>query len=579
MSNRLQRNLPLGAVCLAATLAACSGQVDKFGRPFTAAASNADVNDVYVTLSVGFGPGYTAFTSDPYGGIEGRDCNLGPIANTGMMYTPNDPGLNYDEVHCLARLILMVAGHPEMNQDLLYDWLQNYQPAGNVTLLNDTHTSSSRTTDFTVAHLGLTIHLEQTVVGPSKFVQVYTITSATDQTLRLIDSDDTDLPYHGNPGTDYVSAGPFPEASLQTGDYDHDVFVKMTGADNGTYEGYHTEPGYSDPYFVSTTRAGFDLSDLNNGPGFGDAHGQLQFSAPLQAGVPFVHTVTWELPGPIANCDSLIGAPALDEHGLLMFEDLWPGNGDLDFNDEVFGYNETFDVDANGKVAAMTADLSVLATGATIHNGAYLHLPLPANAASAIYLTDSNGIAAAVSPMAGEHELVLEFTGDTHALFDATRDYQNTNPTDMVSHAKRLQLRLEFATPVDLDVGAAPFDLFIAQSGNFGHQIHLMSYAGTDQMDTGLFGTGNDASGSGAHFVNAQGLPFALALPAPIGWPTERTSIDAAYPQIVDWAQSAGALNPNWYESPTAGSTFSAGADGPAPAPAFVDPTLTAICH
>ena len=72
-------------------------------------------------------------------------------------------------------------------------------------------------------------------------------------------------------------------------------------------------------------------------------------------------------------------APGQDVSAALLFEDHWPSQGDLDFNDVVLTYNYAFQLDAMGRTSRLRATLDVLAIGGFYHNGLALGLPAPAS--------------------------------------------------------------------------------------------------------------------------------------------------------------------------------------------------------
>jgi LruC domain-containing protein len=260
---------------------------------------------------------------------------------------------------------------------------------------------------------------------------------------------------------------------------------------------------------------------------------------------------------------SLNSGKAAEPHGMVLFEDQWPHRGDSDFNDQSIAYNYQFVTDATGHVVGLQATFNVLAIGATIHNGLNLHLPVSASAISLATLDTGSG-AADVSSIAGQSELDLPLIDDTRSLYPGVSGFINTDPAvPPVPVAHSMQLDIQFSQPVSLDVSTAPFDLFIARTGDRSHQVHLPQYSGTATgADQSLFGTGDDASATGRWFVNKQGLPFALAVPDVIPWPKESTSIELAYPHIVDFAASGGTQATDWYSFPNAQYLYS-----PAPEP------------
>jgi LruC domain-containing protein len=282
--------------------------------------------------------------------------------------------------------------------------------------------------------------------------------------------------------------------------------------------------------------------------------------------------------GATDRCDPAAGvvyAPGQGVSGLVLFEDLWPNNGDLDFNDQTVAYNYEFLLDSAGKVVTMKASFNVLAVGAHLHNGLYLHLPLT-RAGRAVTVVDQDGYS--VSPLASETDLVIPVLADTRSLFTG-QGFVNTEANLPVEAVRPLNLTITFADGAPLVHSLSPFDLFIARSTDFTYQIHMPQFAGTDAMNTTLFGKGNDRSTvGGVHFINENGLPFALAIPDVVAWPQETVRIDLVYPDIAGFASSGGSSNKDWYStnvssSPTAAFTHGA-ANQAAPAPQLVGADL-----
>ncbi|MBS2021328.1 MAG: LruC domain-containing protein [Deltaproteobacteria bacterium] len=279
------------------------------------------------------------------------------------------------------------------------------------------------------------------------------------------------------------------------------------------------------------------------------------------------------------SCQDHVYGPGLNEHGLVFFEDLWPVAGDLDFNDQTISYNYDAALDQTGKVTELLATFNPLSLGAQLHSGLYLHLPLPADTAASIVLTDDTGYTRTLTPMAGEHELVLELAADTRALFGQA-GYLNTVATAPVVNGHAFNVHVTFAQATALDTSLMPYDLFIARSDDFGHQLHLSQYAGTDRMNAGLFGGADDRSTQAAHFIDERGLPFAMTVPESVHWMQERAEISTGYPDIIGFASSGGATNANWYETNVnAAQLFTHGASGALPPmPRFVGAGLTGAC-
>lgn len=275
--------------------------------------------------------------------------------------------------------------------------------------------------------------------------------------------------------------------------------------------------------------------------------------------------------------DQACATAACVPDGMVLFEDLWPKNGDLDFNDQSIAYNYQFLLDPNQNVTTMQATFNVLSIGATIHNGLYLHLPgLPANTPVTMTLTNSaDSNSQTLHAVTGERDLIIPLVNDTRSLFGNQGGFINTDVSLPSVQGTALFLLVTFTTPIAptvLDISKAPFDLFIAHSGDYGHQIHQAQYPRSDRMGPGLIGTFDDGTGSGAYFVNKSGLPFALNLPVSSAWPQERVSIENVYPDLVTFAQSGGTAGQFWYQNMVPDQAYLAAANGTVPPPPLAAP-------
>ena len=113
----------------------------------------------------------------------------------------------------------------------------------------------------------------------------------------------------------------------------------------------------------------------------------------------------------------------------------------------------------------------------------------------------------------------------------------------------RLEVEVTFAAPVALSLGAAPFDVFIFRAGDLSHQIHFPQYLGTQTMNSGLFGTGEDGSTATRKFVHHSGIPAALNLMTTTHYPLEEVAIERLLPNILGFAASGGATHADFYAS------------------------------
>lgn len=241
--------------------------------------------------------------------------------------------------------------------------------------------------------------------------------------------------------------------------------------------------------------------------------------------------------------------PAQGEHGLLLFENKWPDNGDLDFNDLVLSYNFIFRLDAAGRVVSMRATFNPLALGAHVDHGLAIHLPVDARTVSHVSKTlGRGGVTTQIQPSTQDAELTFTIADDLRELFGANEeDHINTRPERAAIVGTPIEVEINFASAVPLPVSGTPYDIFIFRTADHRHEIHLPDFAGTANMDTSLFGQRDDGSSATRHFVNRNGLPFVLNIPTLAEYPLELEEISRLYPRIVDFAASGGVEARDFY--------------------------------
>ena len=249
--------------------------------------------------------------------------------------------------------------------------------------------------------------------------------------------------------------------------------------------------------------------------------------------------------------------PAQDEWGTLAYEDLWPGKGDYDFNDLVIKYEITHVSNSENDITAIHAKFFVSAVGASYSNGFGFQIDGvdPATVASVtgnsishdyIELNTSNGAEADQSNLV---VIVYDDVEDIIHRVDGAGMF-NTEQGSGIGTSDTLEVVITFVNPIDpLDLGTPPYNPFVIKdwTNGRGNEIHLPNYHPTDLADTDLFGTADDASGSGNYYVTQNNLPWALHLPVSWKWPLEKVDIINAYSDFAEWAQSGGNEKTDWY--------------------------------
>jgi LruC domain-containing protein len=136
------------------------------------------------------------------------------------------------------------------------------------------------------------------------------------------------------------------------------------------------------------------------------------------------------------------------------------------------------------------------------------------------------------------------------------KGYRNTGQACPVQSFVSYQLKLEFVTPLTT-FPSPPYDPFIFNSNGTskvkGVEIHLSGKQPTTRADTSKLMTGDDKSvlNTSNTYKSANGLPWALDIPALWDYPYEFLDVVNVYPNIVPWAKSGGATHKNWYELTT----------------------------
>ena len=273
-------------------------------------------------------------------------------------------------------------------------------------------------------------------------------------------------------------------------------------------------------------------------------------------------------------CDPLRAAvsfvPAEQAHGMLLFEDQWPYASDLDFNDVALAYNLEVTRDAAGRAWSINATINVLALGGDYDNGLGWHVPVHSSLVQSVSLRRGVGLppeTLALSPNDGELTFII--SSNLREFFGGIAGTINSDDTRPLLAPATLEVEIAFASPVVLPDSSAPWDLYIFRSADPAHEIHGPAYGGTSMMRSSLFGIGIDASTPLRRFVDSDGLPFRLELPAVRSWPREGLSVDQLWPSIIQFAASAGATHADFYES-TVNLPYAFGGASFQPAPGFL---------
>lgn len=249
--------------------------------------------------------------------------------------------------------------------------------------------------------------------------------------------------------------------------------------------------------------------------------------------------------------------PSANDYATYGFEDLWPGQGDYDFNDLVLSFRVKKVLNANNNVVEMFTTMMVRAIGASYDNGFGYQLD-DVNASEVSNVTGYSHIKGNISLNNNKTE-----SGNTKAViiaFDSPEGiinrpggiYFNTDPTESTGTFDTLEIKVSFTSPIaQSKVAMNKINPFIYVNQNRGHEVHLADFAPTAKADLTKLGTIEDNSvpSSGRYYRTATNLPFVIEVPSYFAYPKEKVAITSAYSYFASWAQSSGNTYTNWYDN------------------------------
>jgi LruC domain-containing protein len=250
--------------------------------------------------------------------------------------------------------------------------------------------------------------------------------------------------------------------------------------------------------------------------------------------------------------------PAKNTFGSLAYEDLWPSRGDYDFNDMVVDYNINQITNAQNKVVQVKPIFVLRAFGASFHNGFGFQLSVEPNAIASITgqeLTEGLITLNANNTEAGQSKAVVMVFDDAYNIMPYPGGGVigvNTDPAGPWVTPDTLKLTVNLSSPVSTNVfGYPPYNPFIFIKGDRSREAHLSDFAPTDLANMALFGTEDDDSNpaTGRYYKTANNLPWGINLVEKFDYPIEKAPITEAHLKFGPWAESNGALYPDWFQN------------------------------
>lgn len=244
--------------------------------------------------------------------------------------------------------------------------------------------------------------------------------------------------------------------------------------------------------------------------------------------------------------DAIVDIPEVNElkttvsklTGVYAYEDLWPNKGDYDMNDAlvVSRYEKTYDASELDKGMYNEAyELKVLQNIAYMKNGLGVKLINCDNA---------------IISLSVDNETVpyTKLEGDVLLLTDDIKPYLG----------KTMRVNISYKDPVKKEEAVVqPFIWRDAKDGKIW-EMHIAQETPTVLVDKSFFGWGDDKSDvdKGIYYVRQGNYPFAFFLAGStetdikklLLMENESLSIEKLYPGYVQWVESKGKENSDWYK-------------------------------
>ncbi len=252
--------------------------------------------------------------------------------------------------------------------------------------------------------------------------------------------------------------------------------------------------------------------------------------------------------------------PSQNGFATLMYEDLWPEEGDYDFNDLVVKYNLTRTLSSSSELERLEASYTIQSRGASYQNGFALRIPGadPSSVGSISLMKNGSAVAHQIVE-SGPNDLVIIISPNLSSDVTSSCTFYRTEPTCEESINTTFNLDVTFATPPSLNtVGLPPFDPFIFAVENTFHgvvgspgrlwEVHLKKFDVTSIGNNAFFKTYDDASNALNNYVTLNNMPWAINITSQWDHPKENIDIIDAYPEFDNWVESSGNTNNDWYQ-------------------------------
>jgi len=248
--------------------------------------------------------------------------------------------------------------------------------------------------------------------------------------------------------------------------------------------------------------------------------------------------------------------PEASGFGTLIFEDLWPYQGDYDMNDAVIDYQYRIITNARNQVVDIHPKFYLRAAGATLKNGFGFQIDQvqPVTIASVSgYVYKFNYIKLnenGTESSQANAVIIVWDNADNIIHRVGQRTEFNTLPNYPAGHSDSVFIHIHFAIPQDQQVvGPPPYNPFLIKNLDRNLEIHMPDYIPTSLANPAYFGTADDDSDPalGRYYKTSKNLLWATNITEKYHYTYETIEILWGYYHFAEWCESSGNSYPDWY--------------------------------
>ncbi|NPD46576.1 MULTISPECIES: LruC domain-containing protein [unclassified Lentimicrobium] len=229
--------------------------------------------------------------------------------------------------------------------------------------------------------------------------------------------------------------------------------------------------------------------------------------------------------------------PSIYGWGSYAFEDLWPYQGDYDFNDLIINYRVINIANSNDEIVETEFHLQIKNVGGSFHNGFGIELGMEESlieSFSTSLLTEGIVTLNAKGLEVGQAKPVI-------IPFDDAWDQVNSGEMVFI---------LSYNNPIQPEQ-FGNLNPFIFINGERGREVHFADFPPTSLVNTDYFGTADDDSSpnTNRYYKNTTNLPWGIDIIHDFIYLQEKEAIINGYNKFANWAESGGIDYPDWYKN------------------------------